>query len=263
METPIQDITKYNSHMEKSLIDKIFFMDKVEADVFIDFGCADGSMIFMLQKMFPQHTFIGYDRSQEMIDLAWNKHAELGLSDSVRFTDNLEELNKSIRHYRIADKTICLTMFSLIHEVYSYGLSEVQDFWKTIWGLDIDYIAIRDMCVSQTASRPADSISVARVRQLYDPVKISQWESLWGAIDENWSLTHFLLTYQYEHNWEREYKENYLPLSKEKLLNLIPADYLIDFVEHYTLPYLRRKIEKDFGVQLQERTHLKLILRKV
>ena len=42
----VQDVTTYNREMQKSLIDKIFFLDKVEdASLFIDYGCANGAVL--------------------------------------------------------------------------------------------------------------------------------------------------------------------------------------------------------------------------
>jgi hypothetical protein len=261
METPIADLDRYNGRMQKSLIDKIFFMDKVDAEQFIDFGCADGSLILMLKKLFPEHLYTGYDTNKKMIELA-NKDSKEVSTPLPTFTSDWKKVKRLVEMGDWRDST-CIILMSIIHEIYSYGPEKVQEFWKQIWDLAPKYIAIRDMCVSRTASRPADPLSVARVRQLHDTAKIAQWEARWGALDENWSLVHYLLSYHYEDNWEREYQENYLPLCKEDLLSLIPENYVPDYIEHYTLPYLRRKIEDDLGIQLQERTHLKLILRRM
>jgi trans-aconitate methyltransferase len=57
----------YLARMSKSLIDKIYFMDKVESNIFVDFGCADGSVIRLLSQLFPEHYYIGYDCDPDMI----------------------------------------------------------------------------------------------------------------------------------------------------------------------------------------------------
>ena len=88
------------------------------------------------------------------------------------------------------------------------------------------------------------------------------FESCWGSLNDNWSLTHFLLKYRYQAEWERELRENYLPISVERMLGLVPTEYTPTFIEHYTLPFLRERVMADFGIQLQERTHFKLILKK-
>jgi len=255
--TPIADLAKYNHSMTKPLIDKIFFMDKVEADVFIDIGCADGTLIKFLAKNFPQHTYIGYDNDPYMIG-----KANADPVDGTRFFYEKDELMMAVNDANVADKKICVILSSMIHEVYSYT-RDVTDFFDFVFKeIDPDSVAIRDMAVSNTASRPSDPITVARIRQVFDPNKLTEWEGQWGSIDENWSLTHFLLTYRYTENWERELHENYLPITKEGLLKMIPLRYHPILIEHYTLPFLRRQVHKDFGIQLQERTHLKLILER-
>jgi hypothetical protein len=57
----IDDVKTYNHRMEKSLIDKIFWVDKVDSSIIVDYGCADGVLLKALQKLFPDYTYIGYD----------------------------------------------------------------------------------------------------------------------------------------------------------------------------------------------------------
>jgi SAM-dependent methyltransferase len=254
---PITDLAHYTSRMQKSMVDKIFFMDKVHSKVFVDFGCADGEMIRILATLFPDHTYVGYDIDPYMIEVA-KKNTE-GLAN-VEITDRFKRVENV--YFKAGDDT-CLVLSSVIHEIYSYGPDKVCEFWSSIFKeLQPKYIAIRDMSVSQTASRPADPLTVARIRQLTDPNILRQWENQWGSLDENWSLVHFLLKYRYKTNWEREVRENYLPLSKEDLLRQFPKEYRPRFIEHYTLPYIRQEVYKDYGVELQERTHIKLIMER-
>ena len=51
----ITDLTAYNLSMKKSLIDKMFFMDKIDDNikVVMDYGCADGALIRFLAPLFP------------------------------------------------------------------------------------------------------------------------------------------------------------------------------------------------------------------
>ena len=246
--------------MNKSIIDKMFFTDKIETDVIVDFGCADGSLLNFVHSIYPEIRCVGYDIEQEMIDIANKTKLEL---DDTRFTSSFEEVKAIVRQAKDMDLKVSLLLSSVIHEVYAYGLNNVDKFWKDIYALDVDFIIIRDMCVSKTASHPADLISVTRVKQIFDKNKIAEFEQYWGSLEENWSLTHFLLKYKYEENWNREVRENYLPINKEDLLQMIPRNYFPDFVEHYTLPYIRNEVRKDFGIELNERTHIKLIFRKV
>lgn len=73
MGNAIENIEIYNDRMSKTLIDKIFFIDKVDADVFVDFGCADGTVLGHLHDLFPGNYYIGYDINPSMIAIAKEK----------------------------------------------------------------------------------------------------------------------------------------------------------------------------------------------
>jgi hypothetical protein len=255
-ETPIAKIATYNARMAKSMIDKIYFMDKVEADLFVDYGCADGVMVKALARMFPENRFVGYDILPRMVNLAQENNPQ-----EILFTTDWGAIQQQIQTTQSNGGKTAIVLSSIIHEVYSYcSAGEIKEFWKRVFESGFDYVVIREMMVSRTTSRQSDPISVARIRQCYDGAKLHQWESLWGSINENWSLVHFLLTYRYEEGWEREFRENYLPLNLEDFMPMIPRRYFPTFMEHYTLPYVRKTVEQDFGIQLQDRTHFKCIL---
>lgn len=245
----------YNARMSMSMIDKIFFADKIYgAQVIVDFGCADATMIKTLRVLFPDFEYIGFDVSPDMLVRARQNIGD----DSVFLTSEWDTVKE-----KIAGKKSVIVLSSLIHEVYTYcSEREIDQFWERVWDTGFDYVVIRELVVSNSASRPSDPISVARVRQLYDREKIQQWENRWGSLNNNWSLVHFFLTYQYTDNWDREYKENYLPVPLEDFLPKVPKNYFPEYYEHYTLPFLRRAVHDDFGVQLQEPTHLKLIYER-
>lgn len=258
----IKNIENYNLSMRKSMIDKIFFLDKINADLIIDVGCADGSLLKFIHNLFPDITLIGYDISEEMIQEA-NKD-----SHGIQFTANSEPPQQVAASFKNSGKKVCVFLSSVIHEVYSYGPENVNNFWDYIWEFQADYLVIRDMMLSERSSRPSCKRSSMRVRQIFSQIPkgsdfLRQHESNWGSLEDNWSLIHFLLKYRYRENWEREVHENYLPISLEKFMTLIPSSYDIDYIDHYPLPYIKSEVWKDFYVQLQDNTHLKLILRKV
>ena len=250
-DNPIANHAQYAISMRRSMMDKMFFLDKIGNGVktIFDWGCADGALIESMNLMFPEHKYIGYDIDPKMLQIA---------SAATHDMDNVEIFGV----IPPAPDFDVVVLNSLIHEVYSYSLKEIDTFWTTLFAkIRPEYIVIRDMCVERATSRQSDPISVARIKQVFDLEKITQWEGKWGSLHENWSLVHFLLTYRYDVNWDREYRENYLPISVERLLARFPRDYVPTFVEHYTLPFLREQVMKDFGIQLQDRTHLKLILK--
>lgn len=66
----IANLKVYNDNMRKSLLDKAYFLSFVDSDTFIDFGCADGSLLKHIHEMFPDKKLIGYDISPEMLQIA-------------------------------------------------------------------------------------------------------------------------------------------------------------------------------------------------
>ena len=264
-EVPISDLHVYLERMGRSVFDKLFAFD-VGADVYVDFGCADGKLLKLVARLFPENTYIGYDKDPRMIEEARRE----GGAPNLTFTSDWDALALTMNAAKAGKPSIktCVLLFSVIHEIYSYDRDTVADFWKRIFGQEqkspivFDYVVIRDMSVNKSASRPADPITVSRVRQLASKQQLADWEAQWGSISENWSLTHFLLTYHYKENWERECRENYLPIPVEDLLHIFPREYFPTFMSHYSLPFIRKKVRIDFGFDFQEPTHLKLVMER-
>lgn len=248
------NIQLYNSEMAKSMIDKIFFADKIDAAIIVDYGCADGSTIAFLYHLFPEWTYIGFDISEEQANLARQKAPYAKI-----FTD-FKELKKYLDTLTGKKAVVCN---SLIHEVYSYGSpNDIKNFWNNIFD-NFDYICIRDMMLSETSVRQSDANNVLKVRKTFEETKLREFEHLHGKIDQNWPLIHFLLKYRYTDNWEREVNENYLPINLEAMLRMIPRNFEPVLFHHYTLPFVRKKVREDFNIDLQDNTHIQLILEKV
>jgi hypothetical protein len=97
-----------------------------------------------------------------------------GGTPNLTFTSDWDSLALTISAAKTGKPSIktCALLFSVIHEIYSYDRDTVVDFWKRVFGqewkspIQFDYVVIRDMAVSKAASRPADPVTVARVRQL-------------------------------------------------------------------------------------------------
>jgi SAM-dependent methyltransferase len=249
----INNINHYNAEMNKSIIDKAFFIDKVDAEIFVDFGCGDGSLIAFIEKIMPSAICIGYDISKDELAIA-------ATNTNSKLFSNFKNLITHLDTIR-GDKRVAVICNSLIHEVYAYGDDlSVAKFWNQIYTNQFDYVVIRDMCVSENVNRQSDPVSVAKVRQRFDRARLREFEAEWGVIDGNWSLVHFLLKYRYKINWQREVKENYLPLVYEELLRLVPLQYDPMYVDHYILPFVRRQANIDLGIDIVDNTHIKLIL---
>lgn len=243
----------YINHMSKSYQDKLFFLDKIKEDVdtIIDFGCADGTLIKYLNENTTDIKMIGFDVDEEMIKIAKSKSEHMFSSD---FSECIAA----------ASTHTLLNLSSVLHEVYSYCMKdEIDIFWHRVLDNNFEYIAIRDLCTSETINRSANMNDYMKVLQKADPEQLSEYESIWGSVRENRNLVHYLMKYRFVENWDREVRENYFPLSVERLLKKIPADkYEIIYFENYILPYTANKIKEDFDIELHDNTHVKLLLKR-
>ena len=248
----IEDLNIYLTRMQRSILDKMFFIDKVfePFGYILDFGCANGELIKAMLPMFPDYKYVGYDISAEMIKAAREN------VNGAQFFDNWNDLD-----IPFGDSLINIS--STIHEVYSYCTDEDIDiFWERVFGSGFRYIAVRDMMFSAAADRPADSSQLKVLRASGYAEWLDSFEAVWGRIETQRQLVHFLLKYKYTQNWDREVHENYFPITTEKLLERIPDSYRIVLKDEFTLPYTSWQIRKDFGFELKEHTHLKLILER-
>jgi SAM-dependent methyltransferase len=253
-EKQINNYSQYNESMKKSLLDKIFFMDKIDSNVIVDYGCADGTLIHFLSTLFPEYTYVGFDIDSDMVALATKKCSGM---DNVSFTNNWRDVEIAVRGEKSA-----VLLSSVIHEVYAYGTrSDVDTMWKRVFSI-FDYVAIRDMIPSITIDKMSDINDVRNVMIKSDKGHLREFEQVWGSIEQNKNLSHFLLKYRYGDNWAREVRENYFPISREELMSSIPLEFDIEFHEHFILPYHKNVVKKDFNIALKDNTHLKLILKK-
>ncbi len=247
----VKNLDVYIHRMEKSLMDKLFFIDKIYDPItsILDFGCANGVLVKAMSQLFPEHDYIGYDISEEMIKKAREYAPE------CTFYQNWDDM-------KISPESTLINISSTVHEVYAYGTKEsVSEFWDRVFNSGFKYIAIRDMMLSESAYVPSDPADVEKARGLF-PEKLAEYESIWGSIEEGFNLIHYLLKYRYTENWEREVNENYLPITVEQMRALIPSHYEIIYQEHYVLPFIHQSIYNDCGIDLKNATHFKLLLKR-
>lgn len=256
-ESPIKNIQSYIGGMNLSLQDKLFFVDMLNFDAIVDFGCADGSFLKLVSEINPKIKLFAYDIDPNMLLKAKSK---LGKGSIV--TDNWDEIRKSLVYF----KRPLLNLSSVIHEVYSYSkTSDVKNFWDNrVFGGDFKYITIRDMIPSTEISKSEISQfkdDVRKVKQKFDRNYINSFEEKWGPLNSNYrTLIHFLLKYRFTDNWEREVAENYLPISIETLRKKIPSGYKIVYEDRFLLPFLKNRVKKDFNIDLIHPTHTKMII---
>lgn len=250
----IQDMRIYLHRMQKSVLDKMFFADKVfePVDAVVDFGCANGELIKALHAFWDDVRYVGYDISEKMIAAA-----KENVPQATFFCDWAQ--------LPVDPAKSLVNISSTIHEVYSYGTQkDVDVFWQRIFHSGFRYVTIRDMMLSETAFAPADPADLAKVRaNTRYALQLADFEAVWGPIVTRHDLVHFLLKYTYTQNWDREVRENYLPVTIEQVRAMIPDGYRITWQQHTPLPYIAWQVRRDFGVELTEATHGKLVIERM
>lgn len=251
----INNLDVYTTGMQKSLNDKLFFIDKVDGiDRIVDFGCADGAFLREMYKINPDIDYVGYDNNVEMITQARNS-TDCEKFKNIRFTDEYAFSNTN---------NTLLNLSSVIHEIYSYSQpDEINTFWNNVLYKNYKYIAIRDFCISKSINRQSDINDYTKVIQNADKEQIDEYESIWGSLRDNRNLVHYLMKYRYTENWNREVRENYFPITLETLLSMIPTyRYEIVYFEDYILSFTKNQIKEDFNIDLHDNTHVKLLLKR-
>lgn len=246
----IKNMESYCLKMKQSIYDKAFFIDKLydPVDFIIDYGCADASLLKFINLIYPDCKFIGYDNNYEML-----KKAQENFPKADYFS-NWQDVFFAPNHS-------LLNLSSVIHEIYSYlPKNEVEEFWSRVFNSGFKYIAIREMAISKKSDHLTPIVNTIKVNSLYGK-QVKEFENIWGTITENKNFIHFLLKYKYKENWDRELKENYLPLTVEEIINLIPDNYEIIFFEHRPLVYTAESIKEDLRIDFKDPTHVKILLK--
>jgi hypothetical protein len=263
-----KDINSYNENMSKHIKDKLFWIDDFsdKSYTIVDFGCADGAIINNLcsiNKDNPYlHTYIGYDISETMINIA-KSNFNGDDNEDVTFTCSWNEVKEKLNDNRHDIKILFLS--SVIHEVYSYAKSydEIYDFWDKVLNTGFDYVIVRDMMVTYDTYSFVNS---SDSNKIYGKVKyekqVAEFEEKFGKLTIRKNFIHFLLKYRWKINWEREINEDYFPIMIESFLKYMKEDYNIDYLERFYVPFLKHEIKKDFDIDLTDYTHIKVIFSK-
>lgn len=260
--TPIENYETYNTEMSKVMFDKLFFLSKVDADIFVDFGCADGAMIHNMSKMFPEHIYIGYDTDESMIEISNKNNAHA----FTEFTNSWLSILNQIKtyQYQIGRKAkTCLILSSVIHEIYSYEDKHgIEVFWDRVFNSGFDYVVIRDMGIDHNIKHES-YVDISNLKDKFDQKQLADFETIWGPVENRHNLMHFLLKYRYTANWEREVRENYFSYNINSVwIKAIDAGYKQTHFDHFSVPFIRRQIQNDFDWIMNEPTHYKMILEK-
>lgn len=279
----INNLKIYNSRMEAGMEDKLFFLPFLEkSPLLIDYGCADGTLAKHVKDIFPDSAIYGFDIDENMLELAkkrFHDERDVHMCPSYCFyaladlrTASLRapfNLSKYSQYHQSHDEI--LNVSSVIHEVYSYGSEEeIEAFWKNVFGIGFDKIAIRDMCFVSDKEYPSQFKGFQEFYERFlEGIKKNNLETMWEQYSQHSStplsykmIVHFLMKYHYVENWDREMRENYFSLTLEELRDKIPDTYEVRYEECYILPYIKEYVYNEFGIKLDCKTHIKMILEK-
>lgn len=250
----INNIEIYNQRMAAGMEDKIWFVNKICNDVrvVVDYGCADGTLLSLIHYSHPDLILVGVDNNDKMLKLA-----KENVPNALFYTA------EQFKYIRLSFGNAVLVLSSVIHEIFSYDKDPASTM-NMLFGKGFKYIAIRDMMITTLGSDPTSDISYTiNVSSKANQKMLHEFERIYGNIQNRKNLIHFLLKYKYVENWDREVRENYLPYNLEIFLqDIVPNTYQIEHLDHYTLPYLKTIVKEDFGIELKDKTHLKLLLKK-
>ncbi|EKD52678.1 MAG: Methyltransferase type 11 [uncultured bacterium] len=240
---------RYLERMSKPLQEKLKVAKYIPAgtQTLLDVGCADGTITLALADLYPEITFVGIDLNEEFINIA---RRNIGDRKNVSFE------NCYLREKLALPQRFDVVLFcSVLHEFYSYGegissvVKALSDAHEILNRGGV--LIIRDMILYDYAGE-----SRLWVKEMKEKVVarrgmshlLTDFEKTFGTIDTVKSLNHFLLKYMYADNWEREGKENYVPVCFEeydRILKLLGMQVL--FQRSSTIPYLKQKWAGDFG----------------
>ena len=267
-----KNIISYNENMAKGLSDKLFFLNNLKFHrsiheyLFVDFGCADGTLINAMYEFLDAQGikayYIGYDISETMIDLAKTKFTHY--TDNVLFTSNWDEVEAEMK---VRDDMQSVSILSsVIHEVYSYAENnaDIDIFWDRVLHSGFKYICIRDMMCSKDINRETNEelrnklIDYVARNPILNKL-FNSFRDIWGPTTNNKNFIHFLLKYRWQINWEREVHENYFPLYIDEFLRGFTDTYNLTFFERFRVPFLDKCFKEDLNIELEDYTHIKAI----
>lgn len=246
-----RNLTIYNDNMRKSMMDKIFFIDKIQADIFVDFGCADGSMINLMNDIFPRKHYYGYDRNEKMIELARknNTGGNCGFfSDWSKLLKQIEIVKKVNNKLNLK---VCIVFSSVLHEI-----ENKPEFFDVIDLSVFDYVVIREMFFEYDRH-----FTIGQINSIIKHLQPEIIDYYGGKIYEDRNIVQSMFKSYYKENLKLELLEDYFSFDNT-VMNYIERKFKLKslYKEKFILPYWRETIIRDFGIDLSVlTTHIKLI----
>lgn len=106
----------------------------------------------------------------------------------------------------------------------------------------------------------SDEEVLNKVKNKYGP-QVEDYNNRWDNINYEYGLTHFLLKNRYIDNWQREVCEDYFSIPAAFWIKQLP-NYAVEYKSVFCVPFIRKQIKKDLGIDWLVNTHIKLILKR-
>ena len=258
----MRDARGYLARMDKTLSDKLFWLDKINPDeisIIVDFGCGGGTLLSKVRQdpRFKDKIFVGIDSNLDFEKDFWMAMGVPRHTDpKIKHFTSPEAINKYLNSDRVL-----LIFSSVLHECYSFNTLPFK--WHQV---KTKYVVIRDMFTPISALfeeeiPTKDKLKIftkADKKQFYDHFKRRGWNFKYGR---NW--VEFLMKYHYKNNWETEREENYFATDWYAIETYLDDNNFYKLYQStYNIPWLVNKARRDFGFTYSQPTHRSVIYYK-
>ena len=250
----MKDLNVYQLRLEKSLEQKMFFVNKVDLrtyDLIVDFGCGTGALLRRLSKEVPEYTkLIGYDINSDMLVACEKQNG----AKNIVFTDNFDLIKECTQ----TAKRTMIIFSTVLHEIDGEKQLEIAESIMPLF----DTVVIRDM-KRPLNNEPISNLTRKRVLMQVAPWQAQMFESRWGKIRDKENLYRFFLMNEFVENFETEVEEDYFGVKWSEITWKLQAlGYKSIYEYSYTLPYRKAQVKKLFNHVMHDITHRELIMTK-
>lgn len=249
-------IEKLDKSMTKK--EKLFFLNKVKLrsyDYIVDLGCANGRLLYEIDKRLK-----GKAKSLQLFGVEENEQ----MSDDYKFTHQFTRVEKldDLPLQNMQNKKVLLLLSSVLHEL---DIGYIRDVLIGFINKYSTTVVIRDMCFKIPPKICLKELRKGIVFAEQTNYILDKYQkNMFNYIYQFWnikSLYEFFLKYTYKENWESEKQEEYFCNTKLSFVRAL-TNFTCKYVKHYTLPYKKRQVKKDFGYKMRAYTHVKMILER-
>lgn len=258
----MKNIKVYKERMDVCMTEdeKLFFVNYIdfnEIDTIVDFGGANGSLLWHLTQLRPETT----KTKKVIVDNNPQMQTEYPLENVIRIRDIFEFKPDTLKG------KVLFIFSSVLHECSRLLTYQLMMFCT----LYAHAVVVRDMCYTKEAEDkqkfedfPAYEVIRAnsKLSALFDEHRLIA-QQVWMQSPEE-VLTHFILKYTYLENKETEFKENYFSNNADYLTEMLgmDCDWEYRYKRDYTLPYKAKQAAEVFNWLNMPFTHTQRVLVK-